>query len=202
MQPPKSYSIGGQRSSQAAYRQARRRLDRLQGSLVRGIKHRSTDHNSSLMMSESEFESEQDTIFTREKTSKGNHKNRLHRDPLHCASSMSQQNLQNIAEQAGSFRWAGAAALPQLGVTLGLHEGEASVSIGLSGLGDLGPGPGDCGAEREAVVLSCSVVLERIYDIQPIEPHKVWGVAHITASQMSLTDAPWNKAHKVAMLVE
>lgn len=42
-----------------------------------GIKHRSTDHNSSLMMSESEFESEQDTIFTREKTSKGNHKNRV-----------------------------------------------------------------------------------------------------------------------------
>ncbi|RXM96527.1 Dyslexia-associated protein KIAA0319 [Acipenser ruthenus] len=42
-----------------------------------GIKHRSTDHNSSLMMSESEFESEQDTIFTREKTSKGNPKNRV-----------------------------------------------------------------------------------------------------------------------------
>ncbi|XP_041104007.1 dyslexia-associated protein KIAA0319 [Polyodon spathula] len=40
-----------------------------------GIKHRSTEHNCSLMMSESEFESEQDTIFTREKTSKGNPKN-------------------------------------------------------------------------------------------------------------------------------
>ncbi|MBN3270474.1 K0319 protein, partial [Polyodon spathula] len=39
------------------------------------IKHRSTEHNCSLMMSESEFESEQDTIFTREKTSKGNPKN-------------------------------------------------------------------------------------------------------------------------------
>ncbi|MGH0125590.1 UNVERIFIED_CONTAM: hypothetical protein FKN15_008154 [Acipenser sinensis] len=36
MQPPKSYSVGGQRSSQAAYRQARRRPARLQGSLVRG----------------------------------------------------------------------------------------------------------------------------------------------------------------------
>ncbi|MGH0145325.1 UNVERIFIED_CONTAM: hypothetical protein FKN15_052215 [Acipenser sinensis] len=36
VQPPKSYSVGGQRSSQAAYRQACRRLARLQGSLVRG----------------------------------------------------------------------------------------------------------------------------------------------------------------------
>ncbi|MGH0168832.1 UNVERIFIED_CONTAM: hypothetical protein FKN15_055553 [Acipenser sinensis] len=36
MQPPKSYSVGGQHSSRAAYRQARRRLARLQGSLVRG----------------------------------------------------------------------------------------------------------------------------------------------------------------------
>ncbi|MGH0185456.1 UNVERIFIED_CONTAM: hypothetical protein FKN15_018374 [Acipenser sinensis] len=35
MQPPKSYSIGGQRSSRAAYRQARRRPARLQGSLMR-----------------------------------------------------------------------------------------------------------------------------------------------------------------------
>ncbi|MGH0180473.1 UNVERIFIED_CONTAM: hypothetical protein FKN15_004086 [Acipenser sinensis] len=35
MQPPKSYSVGGQRSSRAAYRQARRRPARLQGSLVR-----------------------------------------------------------------------------------------------------------------------------------------------------------------------
>ncbi|XP_066572010.1 dyslexia-associated protein KIAA0319 isoform X1 [Amia ocellicauda] len=34
------------------------------------IKHRSTEHNSSLMISESEFESEQDTIFTREKVDK------------------------------------------------------------------------------------------------------------------------------------
>uniref|UniRef100_A0A8C9TDW5 KIAA0319 n=1 Tax=Scleropages formosus TaxID=113540 RepID=A0A8C9TDW5_SCLFO len=31
------------------------------------LKHRSTEHNSSLMMSESEFESDQDTIFTRER---------------------------------------------------------------------------------------------------------------------------------------
>ncbi|KAG7470014.1 hypothetical protein MATL_G00134730 [Megalops atlanticus] len=31
------------------------------------LKHRSTEHNSSLMMSESEFDSEQDTIFTRER---------------------------------------------------------------------------------------------------------------------------------------
>ncbi|MGH0139326.1 UNVERIFIED_CONTAM: hypothetical protein FKN15_072652 [Acipenser sinensis] len=37
MQPPKSYSVGGQHSSRAAYRQARRRLARLQGSLVRGL---------------------------------------------------------------------------------------------------------------------------------------------------------------------
>ncbi|MGH0132474.1 UNVERIFIED_CONTAM: hypothetical protein FKN15_049160 [Acipenser sinensis] len=36
MQPPKSYSVGGQRSSRAAYRQAHRRPARLQGSLVRG----------------------------------------------------------------------------------------------------------------------------------------------------------------------
>ncbi|MGH0183109.1 UNVERIFIED_CONTAM: hypothetical protein FKN15_010886 [Acipenser sinensis] len=35
MQPPKSYSVGGQRSSRAAYRQARRRPARLQGLLVR-----------------------------------------------------------------------------------------------------------------------------------------------------------------------
>ncbi|NXG86742.1 K0319 protein, partial [Stercorarius parasiticus] len=32
-----------------------------------GIKHRSTEHNSSLMVSESEFDSDQDTIFSREK---------------------------------------------------------------------------------------------------------------------------------------
>ncbi|XP_060100114.1 dyslexia-associated protein KIAA0319 homolog isoform X2 [Heteronotia binoei] len=31
-----------------------------------GIKHRSTEHNSSLMVSESEFDSDQDTIFSRE----------------------------------------------------------------------------------------------------------------------------------------
>ncbi|MGH0146400.1 UNVERIFIED_CONTAM: hypothetical protein FKN15_008023 [Acipenser sinensis] len=37
MQPPKSYIVGGQRSSLAAYRQARRRPTRLQGSLVRGL---------------------------------------------------------------------------------------------------------------------------------------------------------------------
>ncbi|MGH0164270.1 UNVERIFIED_CONTAM: hypothetical protein FKN15_048165 [Acipenser sinensis] len=36
MQPPKSYSVGGQRSSWAAYRQARRHPARLQGFLVRG----------------------------------------------------------------------------------------------------------------------------------------------------------------------
>ncbi|MGH0133728.1 UNVERIFIED_CONTAM: hypothetical protein FKN15_017876 [Acipenser sinensis] len=35
MQPPKSYSVGGQRSSRAAYRQARRHPARLQESLVR-----------------------------------------------------------------------------------------------------------------------------------------------------------------------
>ncbi|MGH0148727.1 UNVERIFIED_CONTAM: hypothetical protein FKN15_038869 [Acipenser sinensis] len=36
MQLPKIYSVGGQRSSHAAYRQARRRPARLQGSLVHG----------------------------------------------------------------------------------------------------------------------------------------------------------------------
>lgn len=32
------------------------------------IKHRSTEHNSSLMMSESEIDSEQDTIFSYERS--------------------------------------------------------------------------------------------------------------------------------------
>uniref|UniRef100_A0A8C5MWG7 KIAA0319 n=1 Tax=Leptobrachium leishanense TaxID=445787 RepID=A0A8C5MWG7_9ANUR len=40
-----------------------------------GIKHRSTEHNSSLMVSESEFESDQDTIFSREKVDHDNPKN-------------------------------------------------------------------------------------------------------------------------------
>ncbi|XP_063779338.1 dyslexia-associated protein KIAA0319-like isoform X2 [Pseudophryne corroboree] len=40
-----------------------------------GIKHRSTEHNSSLMVSESEFDSEQDTIFSREKVEHENPKN-------------------------------------------------------------------------------------------------------------------------------
>ncbi|XP_053323635.1 dyslexia-associated protein KIAA0319 homolog [Spea bombifrons] len=40
-----------------------------------GIKHRSTEHNSSLMVSESEFESDQDTIFSREKADRENPKN-------------------------------------------------------------------------------------------------------------------------------
>jgi len=31
-----------------------------------GIKHRSTEHNSSLMMSESELDSDQDTVFSRD----------------------------------------------------------------------------------------------------------------------------------------
>ncbi|XP_040500856.1 dyslexia-associated protein KIAA0319 homolog isoform X2 [Ursus maritimus] len=39
-----------------------------------GIKHRSTEHNSSLMVSESEFDSDQDTIFSRERTERGNPK--------------------------------------------------------------------------------------------------------------------------------
>ncbi|XP_032103510.1 dyslexia-associated protein KIAA0319 homolog isoform X3 [Sapajus apella] len=39
-----------------------------------GIKHRSTEHNSSLMVSESEFDSDQDTIFSREKIERGNPK--------------------------------------------------------------------------------------------------------------------------------
>uniref|UniRef100_A0A2K5NZE6 KIAA0319 n=1 Tax=Cercocebus atys TaxID=9531 RepID=A0A2K5NZE6_CERAT len=39
-----------------------------------GIKHRSTEHNSSLMVSESEFDSDQDTIFSREKMERGNPK--------------------------------------------------------------------------------------------------------------------------------
>ncbi|NWU93360.1 K0319 protein, partial [Upupa epops] len=41
-----------------------------------GIKHRSTEHNSSLMVSESEFDSDQDTIFSREKME------REHANPL------------------------------------------------------------------------------------------------------------------------
>ncbi|KAM8966944.1 dyslexia-associated protein KIAA0319 homolog [Pelodytes ibericus] len=40
-----------------------------------GIKHRSTEHNSSLMVSESEFESDQDTVFSREKVDRENPKN-------------------------------------------------------------------------------------------------------------------------------
>ncbi|XP_075777260.1 dyslexia-associated protein KIAA0319 homolog isoform X3 [Pelodiscus sinensis] len=39
-----------------------------------GIKHRSTEHNSSLMVSESEFDSDQDTIFSREKVERENPK--------------------------------------------------------------------------------------------------------------------------------
>ncbi|XP_010002822.1 PREDICTED: dyslexia-associated protein KIAA0319 homolog isoform X1 [Chaetura pelagica] len=39
-----------------------------------GIKHRSTEHNSSLMVSESEFDSDQDTIFSREKIVRENPK--------------------------------------------------------------------------------------------------------------------------------
>ncbi|KAG8520367.1 Dyslexia-associated protein, partial [Galemys pyrenaicus] len=39
-----------------------------------GIKHRSTEHNSSLMVSESELDSDQDTIFSRERMEKGNPK--------------------------------------------------------------------------------------------------------------------------------
>ncbi|XP_062848175.1 dyslexia-associated protein KIAA0319 [Trichomycterus rosablanca] len=38
------------------------------------IKHRSTEHNSSLMMSESEFDSEQDTIFSNERTDRARHR--------------------------------------------------------------------------------------------------------------------------------
>ncbi|NXP28521.1 K0319 protein, partial [Scytalopus superciliaris] len=37
-----------------------------------GIKHRSTEHNSSLMVSESEFDSDQETIFSREKIEREN----------------------------------------------------------------------------------------------------------------------------------
>ncbi|XP_072267706.1 dyslexia-associated protein KIAA0319 homolog isoform X2 [Pyxicephalus adspersus] len=40
-----------------------------------GIKHRSTEHNSSLMVSESEFDSDQDTIFSRDKADQENPKN-------------------------------------------------------------------------------------------------------------------------------
>ncbi|XP_044941038.1 dyslexia-associated protein KIAA0319 homolog isoform X2 [Mustela putorius furo] len=40
----------------------------------RGIKHRSTEHNSSLMVSESEFDSDQDTIFSEERMERGNPK--------------------------------------------------------------------------------------------------------------------------------
>ncbi|XP_073422232.1 dyslexia-associated protein KIAA0319 homolog [Dendrobates tinctorius] len=40
-----------------------------------GIKHRSTEHNSSLMVSESELDSDQDTIFSRDKSDQDNPKN-------------------------------------------------------------------------------------------------------------------------------
>lgn len=39
-----------------------------------GIKHRSTEHNSSLMVSESELDSDQDTIWSRERMERGNPK--------------------------------------------------------------------------------------------------------------------------------
>ncbi|KAH0617883.1 hypothetical protein JD844_016582 [Phrynosoma platyrhinos] len=42
-----------------------------------GIKHRSTEHNSSLMVSESEFDSDQDTIFSREKIERENPRNSM-----------------------------------------------------------------------------------------------------------------------------
>ncbi|XP_034982306.2 dyslexia-associated protein KIAA0319 homolog [Zootoca vivipara] len=42
-----------------------------------GIKHRSTEHNSSLMVSESEFDSDQDTIFSREKVERENPRNAM-----------------------------------------------------------------------------------------------------------------------------
>ncbi|XP_015673867.1 dyslexia-associated protein KIAA0319 homolog [Protobothrops mucrosquamatus] len=45
-----------------------------------GIKHRSTEHNSSLMVSESEFESDQDTIFSREKVERENSRNMMNSD--------------------------------------------------------------------------------------------------------------------------
>uniref|UniRef100_A0A8D2CFL1 KIAA0319 n=1 Tax=Sus scrofa TaxID=9823 RepID=A0A8D2CFL1_PIG len=41
---------------------------------LESIKHRSTEHNSSLMVSESEFDSDQDTIFSRERMERGNPK--------------------------------------------------------------------------------------------------------------------------------
>ncbi|KAK2845147.1 hypothetical protein Q5P01_011806 [Channa striata] len=45
------------------------------------IKHRSTDHNSSLMMSESELDSDQDTIFSRDRPVRGG--NRLSNQAAH-----------------------------------------------------------------------------------------------------------------------
>ncbi|MGH0154179.1 UNVERIFIED_CONTAM: hypothetical protein FKN15_030031 [Acipenser sinensis] len=42
MQPPKSHTVGGQRSSRTAYRQARRLPARLQGSLVRAERFSNT----------------------------------------------------------------------------------------------------------------------------------------------------------------
>uniref|UniRef100_UPI00398F2475 dyslexia-associated protein KIAA0319-like n=1 Tax=Pristiophorus japonicus TaxID=55135 RepID=UPI00398F2475 len=39
-----------------------------------GVKHKSTEHNSSLMVSESEFDSDQNTLFSRETVEKENHK--------------------------------------------------------------------------------------------------------------------------------
>ncbi|EMP35192.1 hypothetical protein UY3_07624, partial [Chelonia mydas] len=49
--------------------------ERMELSPKYGIKHRSTEHNSSLMVSESEFDSDQDTIFSREKVERENPKN-------------------------------------------------------------------------------------------------------------------------------
>lgn len=47
-----------------------------------GIKHRSTEHNSSLMMSESELDSDQDTIFSRDR-------------PVRSSSRLSTQGVRN-----------------------------------------------------------------------------------------------------------
>lgn len=52
-----------------------------------GIKHRSTEHNSSLMVSESEFESDQDTLFSRERMERGLLKGSLNGSARNGASS-------------------------------------------------------------------------------------------------------------------
>lgn len=69
---------------------------------ISDIKHRSTEHNSSLMMSESELDSDQDTIFSRDR-------------PVR---SRNRTNAQ-AARNGNTFGWAGT---HETGVVIGQHE--------------------------------------------------------------------------------